>query len=67
MNEKEVKITSMRITSDVTDLAKIAASFKGQTIMEYVSDAVRSVATRDIEEFRRGGTPPKARKKKGEA
>ena len=67
MSEKEVKATSMRITSDVTDLAKIAASFKGQTIMEYVSEAVRTAAARDIEEFRRGGAPPKTRAKKGEA
>jgi hypothetical protein len=65
MSDKEVRVTSMRITSDVTALAKIAASFKGQTILEYVSDAVRTVATLDIEEFRRGGGPAKSRNKKG--
>jgi hypothetical protein len=58
MSDKEVKTTSMRIGADVTELARIAASFKGQTIMEYVSEVVRAAAMRDIDEGHRALIPP---------
>jgi hypothetical protein len=57
MSDKEVRTTSMRIGADVTELAKIAASFKGLSIMEYVSEVVRAAAMRDIDEGHRALMP----------
>lgn len=67
MGDKEIKTTSMRIGTDVTELAKIAASYKGLSIMEYVSEVVRAAALRDIEEGHRALIPPttKGRRKEG--
>jgi hypothetical protein len=64
MSDKEVKTTSMRIGSDVTELAKIAASFKGLSIMEYVSEVVRAAALRDIDEGHRALMPRTTKSRK---
>ncbi len=61
MNDKGVKITSMRIGADVTEQAKIAAALKGISMMEYVSQVVLAAAARDIDEFRRGGDAPSSK------
>ncbi len=50
----EQRTTSMRVTPDVTEQAKIAAALKGVTMLEYVRRAVLDAAASDIEEFRRG-------------
>jgi hypothetical protein len=65
MSENDAKITSMRTTVDVTEKAKLAASLKGISMMDWVRQVVLEAAARDIEEFRRGGDPPtKPRKTK---
>jgi hypothetical protein len=67
MIEKDPKITSMRISADVTKQAKIAASLRGITVLDYVREAVLAAADRDIEKFRGSGapTPAKSRRSKG--
>ena len=64
MSETDVKYTSMRITTDVTEQAKLAGALKGISMMEYVRQVVLAAAARDIEDFRRGGSPPKPRRSK---
>lgn len=58
MAEKEQKATSIRIATDAVDAAKIAAAYKGLTVMDYVSDLVREAANRDIEEGHRSRSSP---------
>ena len=68
MSDKDQKTTSMRIGVDVVEAAKIAAAFKGVTMMEYVSQIVLEAANRDIEEgYRSRSSPPaKPRRSKQE-
>jgi hypothetical protein len=63
MADKTAKTTSMRIGSDVTKQAKIAAAFKGLTVLDYVSQVVLAAAARDIEESYRAGAAPAPTKK----
>jgi hypothetical protein len=58
MSDKDQKTTSMRIGVDVVEAAKIAAAFKGVTMMEYVSRIVLEAANRDIEDGYRSRSAP---------
>lgn len=42
--------TPVRIDNDVLEDCRIAAAFQGKSIAEYVSDILRPIAKRDIEE-----------------
>ena len=44
MSETDVKYTSMRITTDVTEQAKLAGALKGISMMEYVRQVVLAAA-----------------------
>jgi uncharacterized protein (DUF1778 family) len=63
----EQRTTSMRVTPEVTEQARIAAALKGVSMMEYVRQVVLAAAARDIEEFRRGGAPPPAKPKRSKS
>jgi hypothetical protein len=65
MEKGKVEATSVRIRIDAVEAAKIAASFKGMTVMDYVSDLVLETANRDIEQgyqARSQGKPAKAKR-----
>ena len=67
MSDKDQKTTSMRIGIEVVEAAKIAAAFKGVTMMEYVSKVVLEAANRDIEEgYKSRSAPPAKRKGRAE-
>jgi hypothetical protein len=46
---KPVKYIPAKIGEEAVHLAKIAASFKGMTLADYVTPVVRDVARRDID------------------
>jgi predicted DNA binding CopG/RHH family protein len=63
MSDKDQRTTSMRIGVEVVEAAKIAAAFKGVTMMEYVSRIVLEAANRDIEEGYRSRSAPEKRRR----
>ena len=63
MAEKEQKATSIRIALDAVESAKIAAAYKGMTVMDYVTQLVRESAARDIEEGHRLRSNPGTKRK----
>ena len=68
MGDNGQKTMSIRLNVDALESAKIAAAYRGKTVMEYVSEMVLEGANRDIEESHRARSiPPKARAKKAEA
>ena len=61
MADREHKTMSIRIGVEALEAAKIAAAFKGMTVMDYVTRLVLEAANRDIEEgyrARAAGHPP---------
>ena len=68
MTESERRTMPIRIDVRALEAAKIAAAFKGISVMEYASDILLAAAERDIEEgYRLRVAPPprKPRKPKG--
>jgi len=62
----EPKTTSVKLTMEAVEAARIAAAFRGKTLYEYASEVLLAAANRDIEEGyreRQAGSP--ARPKKG--
>ncbi len=61
---------AVKLTVEAIKAAKIAAAFKGMTVMEYASQVLLQAANRDIEEGycqRASGSPaPIGRRKRGE-
>jgi hypothetical protein len=54
MTKKEPDLTmSVRVDKDALEAAKIAAAYKGVSVMEYASALLREAANRDIEESHR--------------
>jgi hypothetical protein len=52
MAESERKPTTpVRLEHDAIETAKVAASLKGMTLMEYASAVLLEVANRDIDEY----------------
>ncbi len=62
--EKERKTMPIRVGIEALEAAKIAAAYKGQTVMDYVTEIVLEAANRDIEEGHRlrSSSPAKARR-----
>lgn len=68
MTERERRTMPIRIDVAALEAAKIAAAYKGISVMEYASQILLDAAKRDIEEGHRtfkSGAPPKPRKPKG--
>jgi hypothetical protein len=70
---EEQKTMSIRLTVEAIDAARIAASYKKMTVLDYASAVILEQANRDIEEGHRqraGATSPpepkRPRKPKGE-
>lgn len=61
---------AVKLTIEAIEAAKIAAAFKGMTLMDYASAVLIQAANRDIEEGYRTrkstDVPPKRRAKGGE-
>jgi hypothetical protein len=60
---------AVKLTVEAIEAAKIAAAFKGITLMEYASAVLLEAANRDIEQgyrIRSGGQQAPRRKPKGE-
>lgn len=58
---------SVKVDATVVNEARIAAAFKGQTLAEYLSETLRPIVARDIEEGyaqRKGDQPPKTGRSK---
>lgn len=54
---EEPKTAPMRVSLEAMAQARIAAAFRGVSMVQYVSDVVLAAAAHDIEVFRRGGNP----------
>ncbi len=68
MTERERRTMPIRIDVTALEAAKIAAAYKGISVMEYASRVLLEAARKDIEEGHRsfsGPHPPKPRKPKG--
>lgn len=71
MAEKDRRTMPIRIDVKALEAAKIAASYKGMTVMDYASKVLLDAATKDIEEGHRAWSgsnpepPPKSRRPKG--
>ena len=64
----EQKTTSVKLTQEAVDAAKIAAAFKGVALYEYASEILLAAANRDIEEGyrqRQGGPADASKPRKG--
>lgn len=71
MAESERRTMPVRIELEALEAAKIAAAFKGISVVQYISRVLKEAADRDIEEgyrARAGGSPPPKlpRPKKGD-
>ncbi len=64
--QMDQRTTSMRITVEAVEAAKIAAAYKGLSMMDYVAGIVLEAANRDIEEGHRTRSAPAKRRKGGE-
>jgi predicted DNA binding CopG/RHH family protein len=58
MGDKEQKTMSIRVGLEALEAAKIAAAYKGLTVMDYVTALVFEAANRDIEEGHRARSAP---------
>jgi len=67
---QERKAMAVKLTDEAIKAAKIAAAFRGMTVMEYASQVLLQAANRDIEEgYRRRASCSPAwvrRRKRGE-
>jgi hypothetical protein len=64
MTERERRTMPVRIGVDALEAAKIAAAYKGISVVEYITRNILEVANRDIEEGHRARTEPPPPKKR---
>ncbi len=69
MTERERRTMPIRIDVVALEAAKIAAAYKGISVMEYASQVLLDAARKDIERghqaFSAGSPPPRPRRPKG--
>lgn len=57
----------VKVDSEVIRVAKIAAAYKGLSLAEYLSETLRSIVLRDVEQEHAKVAAPKKHKKEAKA